>query len=305
MGMARKNIKKLSYQLTSLFENLAVNSSLLQFYPINDQLDIRFAERIIFQFILSLGFDVSPNQSHEKNHHLFNTVARVTCEGTRGANFEPLVLPRLRQLQMMALLLALARNLVAVHLATKQGGWKSPFGMELRDKLIGIVGLGRIGKGVALRAKGFGMKLAAYDPYPEKAFAAEHEITLMELDDLLQVADVVTLHAAAEQVDGALIHADRLQRMNPTAFLINTARGSLVDETALATALKEKRIAGAGLDAFINESPTSSPLLELDNVVLTPHMAGRTLDGVRRMGEITVENCLRGLRREAPLYPVV
>jgi D-3-phosphoglycerate dehydrogenase len=205
----------------------------------------------------------------------------------------------------MALLLALARNLVAVHLATKQGGWKSPFGVELGGKLMGIVGLGRIGKGVALRAKGFGMKLAAYDPYPDRIFAAEHGVTFMELDDLIRAADVLSLHAAAEQVDGALITAERIALLKPTAFFINTARGSLVDEAALTAVLQANRLAGAGLDAFVNEPPVGSPLLELDNVILTPHMAGRTLDGVRRMGEITVENCLRGLRGETPLYPVI
>jgi D-3-phosphoglycerate dehydrogenase len=204
----------------------------------------------------------------------------------------------------MALLLALARNLVAVHLATKQGGWKSPFGVELRDKLMGIIGLGRIGKGVALRAKGFGMKLAAYDPFPDSSFAAEHGVMFMALDDLVRQADVVSLHAAAEQVEGTLIDARRIQMMKPTAFFLNTARGSLVDEAALVDALRAKKLAGAGLDAFVNEPPTGSPLLALDNVVLTPHMAGRTLDGAWRMGEITVENCLRALRGEQPLYPV-
>ncbi len=204
----------------------------------------------------------------------------------------------------MALLLAVVRHIIPTHLNTKQGGWKSPFGVELKDKLIGIIGLGRIGKGVAIRAKGFGMKLAAYDPYPDGVFAAEHGIEFMELDDLLRTADVISLHAAAEQIEETLIHADRIHMMKPTAFFLNTARGSLVDEVALATALREKRLAGAGLDAFVNEPPVNSPLLELDNVVLTPHMAGRTFDGMRRMGEITVENCLRGLRGERPMYPV-
>jgi D-3-phosphoglycerate dehydrogenase len=92
--------------------------------------------------------------------------------------------------------------------------------------------------------------------------------------------------------------------MKPTAFLINTARGQLVDEAALADALREGRLAGAGIDAFVNEPPVGSPLLELDNVVLTPHLGGRTLDGQRRMGELVIENCLRALRGEAPLYRV-
>ena len=205
----------------------------------------------------------------------------------------------------LALLLALARKIVPSHLTTRQGGWKPFFGLELRDKTLGIVGLGRIGKAVCERAAGFGMRLIAYDPYPDQAFAAAHGVTFVSLDELLAAADVVSLHAAAEQVSGALIDAAALDRMKPTALLINTARGALVDEEALAAALRQGRLAGAGLDAFVNEPPTGSPLLDLDNVVLTPHIGGRTLDGQRRMGEMAIENCLRALRGEKPLYQVV
>lgn len=205
----------------------------------------------------------------------------------------------------MALLLALARKIVPSHLTTREGGWKPFFGLELRDKTLGIVGLGRIGKAVCERAAGFGMRLIAYDPYPDQAFAAAHGLTFVSLDELLAVSDVVSLHAAAEQVGGALIDAAALDRMKPTALLINTARGALVDEEALAAALRQGRLAGAGLDAFVNEPPTGSSLLDLDNVVLTPHIGGRTLDGQRRMGEMAIENCLRALRGEKPLYQVV
>lgn len=204
----------------------------------------------------------------------------------------------------MALLLAVARNIVPVHNATKAGAWKSPFGVEMKDKQIGIVGLGRIGKGVAVRAKGFGMTLVAYDPYPDQAFAAEYGVQFMELDDLMRASDVVSLHAAAEQVDGVLIDARRIGMMKANAIFINTARGSLVDEAALATALQTKHLFGAGLDAFADEPPVGSPLLALDNVVLTPHMAGRTMDGLRRMGEITIENCRRIMHGEEAIYRV-
>jgi phosphoglycerate dehydrogenase-like enzyme len=205
----------------------------------------------------------------------------------------------------LALLLAVARTIVPVHLATVAGGWKSGFGIELKDKQMGIIGLGRIGKGVALRAKGFGMSLAAYDPYPDAAFAAEHGVRFMELDELIATSDVVSLHAAAEQVEGVLIDARRIRLMKPNAIFLNTARGSLVDEAALVDALASKHLWGAGLDAFAEEPPTGSPLLTLENVVVTPHMAGRTLDGLRRMGEITLENCRRVLHGEAALYRVV
>jgi D-3-phosphoglycerate dehydrogenase len=204
----------------------------------------------------------------------------------------------------LALLLALARKVVPAHLSLKTGSWKPFFGVELRDKTLGIIGLGRIGKAVCERAQGFGMRLVAYDPYPDQAFASAHQITFLSLPELLQTCDVVSLHAPAEETDGPLLGPAEIARLKPTAFLINTARGQLVDEEALAAALREGRLAGAGIDAFVKEPPLGSPLLELDNVVLTPHLGGRTLDGQRRMGEMVIENCVRALRGESPLYQV-
>ena len=204
----------------------------------------------------------------------------------------------------LALLLAVARKIVPSHLNTQQGSWKAFFGMELRDKVLGIVGLGRIGKAVCVRAQAFGMQVIAFDPYPDETFAAERSVKFVSQGELLAASDVVSLHAPAEATEGTLIGPDELKTMKPTAILINTARGSLVDEDALAGALHKSRLGGAGLDAFVNEPPVGSPLLELENVVLTPHIGGRTLDGQRRMGEMAIENCIRALRGEAPLYQV-
>ncbi len=204
----------------------------------------------------------------------------------------------------MALLLALARNIVPSHLSTQAGSWKATFGVELRGKTLGIVGLGRIGKAVCVRAQAFGMRIVATEPYPDNAFAAAWDIAFVPLKELLTISDVLSLHAPAEATAGPLISEEELKMMKPTALLINTARGQLVDEAALAAALTEGRLAGAGLDAFVNEPPAGSPLLSLDNVVLTPHIGGRTLGGQRRMGEMAIENCLLALRGEPPLYEV-
>jgi D-3-phosphoglycerate dehydrogenase len=204
----------------------------------------------------------------------------------------------------LALILALARKIVPAHLEMRVGGWKPFFGIELMDKTLGLVGLGRIGKAVCMRAQGFGMAVIAADPYPDLAFAEAHHVRIVSLDELLATADVVSLHVPAEMVKRTLIGETELARMKPSALLINTARGQLVDEEALAEALRNGRIAGAGLDVFVHEPPIGSPLLTLDNVVLTPHIGGRTLDGQRRMGEMAIENCLRALRGEEPLYRV-
>ena len=204
----------------------------------------------------------------------------------------------------LGLLLALARQIVPAHLSMQAGQWKRLIGFELRDKTLGIVGLGRIGKEVCLRARAFGMKIVAYDLYPDQAFAAQHQVTLLALDELLKVADVVSLHAPPTSDDKPLLGTAELALLKPSAYLINTARGQLVDEAALVDALRSGKLAGAGLDVFVHEPPTGSPLLTLNNVVLTPHIAGQTHEGQRRMGDITLENCLRALRGEKPLYQV-
>lgn len=204
----------------------------------------------------------------------------------------------------LALLLALARKIIPAHLNTVSGGWKAYTGMELRDKVLGIIGLGRIGQQVCRRAQGFGMQVIAYDPYADQRFAEAHQVKLVSMAEVLARADVVTLHLPAEQVACPLLGAAELAAMKPGALLLNTARGVLVDEDALADALRRGHLGGAGIDAFVQEPPVGSPLLELENVVLTPHIGGRTHDGLRRMGEQTIENVLRALRGEPPLFEI-
>jgi D-3-phosphoglycerate dehydrogenase len=205
----------------------------------------------------------------------------------------------------LALLLAAARKVVPAHNSICAGEWTNFTGMQLRDKVLGIVGLGRIGQQVWLRARGFSMQAVAYDPYPNEAFAAEHGVAFVTFEDLLRTADVVTLHAPPDPASGPLLGRHEIALMKPGALVVNTARGALIDEDALADALRSGHLGGAGLDAFVEEPPLDSPLLELDNVVLTPHIGGSTYDGRRLMGEAVVENVLRALRGEVPLYQVV
>lgn len=204
----------------------------------------------------------------------------------------------------LALLLAVARKVVPAHISTVHGSWKAFTGMELRAKVLGIIGLGRIGQQVCLRAQGFGMRVVAYDPYANQDFVATQQVQLLGLSELLATADVVTLHLPADQVQCPLLGENELRLMKPGALLLNTARGALVDEGALAAALQSQHLGGAGIDAFDHEPPVGSPLLALENVVLTPHIGGRTYDGLRRMGEQTIENVLRALRGQPPLYAI-
>jgi phosphoglycerate dehydrogenase-like enzyme len=173
------------------------------------------------------------------------------------------------------LILALARNLIRQHNPIRDGKWPRAANLPLRGRTLGLVGLGRIGKAMTVKALAFGMRVIAYEPFPDMAFVEKHLIALAPLDDLLRQADYVSLHLPATAGTKALINAERLALMKPTAFLVNTARGAVVDERALYAALRDKTIAGAGLDVFEDEPPSpDNPILKLDNVVMTAHTAG-------------------------------
>jgi D-3-phosphoglycerate dehydrogenase len=186
----------------------------------------------------------------------------------------------------MGLLLALVRRISDAAAAMKAGQWdrKKFEGTELRGKTMGIVGLGRIGGHVAQLARAFGMQIVGHDPYLLPERAAELHVRLLSIDALLRASDVITLHVALTDETHHLIDADRLKLMKPTAVLINTARGELVDESALADAVKEKRIGGAAIDVFAVEPlPADSPLRGLDRVILTPHLAASTAEAQERV----------------------
>jgi D-3-phosphoglycerate dehydrogenase len=182
-----------------------------------------------------------------------------------------------------SMLLALAKNLIPLHLATKGGAWPRQCLIPLRGQTLGIVGLGRIGKAVAERGEAFGMKLLAYEPFPDQAFVAQHGVTLAPLEQVLREADFVTLHVPLSTESKYMMNKKTLAMMKPTAFLVNTARGALVHEHDLADAVREKKIAGAGIDVFENEPPGKSPLFELDNVIVAPHVAGIDFQALQEM----------------------
>jgi D-3-phosphoglycerate dehydrogenase / 2-oxoglutarate reductase len=204
-----------------------------------------------------------------------------------------------------ALLLGLSRDLVPQHLGVKSGGWPRKTTLPLRGTALGIAGLGRIGKAVALRGEAFGMKLLAYDPFPDHAFAAAHGITLLPFERLLAESDFLSLHLPVTAETRHLINRQTLKRMKPTAFLVNTARGALVNEADLLEALRAGRLAGAGLDVFEEEPPGKSPLFELDNVLLTPHGAGTDRKSRDDMALSAAEAIVALSRGEWPAEKVV
>src|SRR5262249_6984089 len=168
-----------------------------------------------------------------------------------------------------ALMLALAKNLIPQHLGTRAGNWPRQANLPLRGRTLGIVGLGRIGKAVALRGIAFGMPLLAYEPCPDGRFVAQHDVALVPVGELLADSDYVSLHVPLTTESKYLINERTLGLMKPTAFLVNTSRGGLVCEADLLKALRSRRIAGAALDVFEEEPAVANPLFDLDNVVLT------------------------------------
>ena len=202
--------------------------------------------------------------------------------------------------QAFALMLSVARRTVELDKLARTRQWSRPLSRDVWQKTLGIVGLGRIGKGVAQRAFGFEMKVLAYEPYPDHEFCAKWNVELVELEDLFRRSDYVTLHAPGEGPNQGLINSERLALMKPTAVLINTARGVLVDEDALYAALKEGRIAGAGLDVRISEPPEDDRFEALTNVVLTPHAAGSTQEAQAVSAEMVVRSVLQAARGEQP-----
>jgi len=205
-----------------------------------------------------------------------------------------------------ALLMALARRIVEADAYVRSGAWSGwdpdlLMGVELAGKTMGIIGAGRIGLAIAKRAAAFEMSVLYHNRtrLPEH-IEREHGLTYADLDTLLRLSDVVSLSCPYSAESHHLINEARLQQMKRSAFLINTARGPVVDEQALAAALRDGTIAGAGLDVFEREPEVHPDLLPLANVVMAPHLGSSTLDTRRRMAEMAIDNLLRTLQGEIP-----
>jgi D-3-phosphoglycerate dehydrogenase len=203
-----------------------------------------------------------------------------------------------------ALMLCLARRLLYCDRSLREKRWEHAriMGIEIWQKTLGIIGLGTIGRCVALRAQGFQMNVVACDPYWPEEFAERQGIRQMPLEGLLGVSDVVTIHAPLTAENIGLIDAAMLKLMKPSALLINTARGEIVNEIDLYQALKTGVIAGAGIDVYEHEPPLESPLLELDNVVLSPHTAAFTREALNNMSMGIVDQLIDLYHGKKPVH---
>lgn len=206
----------------------------------------------------------------------------------------------------MALLLAQARNVPQAHTALTQGRWERSkwTGVELADKTLGIIGLGQIGRLVAHRASAFGMKLVAYDPFVSEERARTLNVELLSLEDLITRSDFVTLHLAKTPETVGMINYELLQKAKPSMRIINVARGGIIDEADLAKAVQDGLIAGAAIDVFDTEPTTESPLFEVPEIVVTPHLGASTTEAQDKAGDTIAEMVELALRGDFVPYAV-
>ena len=206
----------------------------------------------------------------------------------------------------MAMMLSLARNIPQATASLKKKEWKrSKFmGVELNDKVLGIVGFGRIGREVAKRANALDMRCIAYDPFISKERAAQLGVEMMSVEDLFRIADVITVHTPLIKETKHLINAKSIATMKDGVRIINCARGGIIDEKALYDAIRSGKVAGAALDVFESEPPLESPLLSLDQVIVTPHLGASTVEAQQNVAISVARQCIEVLHGGAAKYVV-
>lgn len=203
----------------------------------------------------------------------------------------------------IGLMVAIARHLVEAHECVQRGGWDRIVGVDLWRKTLSIIGLGRVGKAVARRARGFDMRILAYDVVHDEEFAAQCGLEYVSLERALREGDFISLNAPHTPETENLINERTIALMKPSAYLINVARGGLVDEKALAEAVLSKRIAGAAVDVLREEPPRKgSPLIGIPGIIVTPHMAAYSYEAMERMSLLAAQNVVAVLKGQRALY---
>ena len=199
-----------------------------------------------------------------------------------------------------ALILALARRIPEANRETKTGSWKKFIGTSVWRKKLGVIGLGKIGRQVVKRARGFEMEILCYDIIQDEEFARQFGVRYVDLETLLKESDYITIHIPLNNATKGIIGYKELEMINENAFIINTSRGGIIDEKALYTALRNNKIKGAALDAYEKEPPENSPLVELENIIMTSHNGAYTKEAINNMGIQAAQNLIDVLEGREP-----
>jgi glyoxylate reductase len=282
-------------------------STLLEFIKGADAVLGQLQDKVDEEYLTAAGSNLKIVANYAVGYDNFNTDA-LTAHNVIGTN-TPEVLNEAVAEHTFALIMAITRRIIeAQKLALTESAGFGPevlLGMELHEKTLGVLGLGRIGSKVAEIGKGFGMNVIYYDIKQNPEFESKVGAVFKSTpEDLLKESDVVSVHVPLMDSTKHLINADRLKMMKPTAYLVNTSRGPVVDEVALVEALKSGTIKGAGLDVGETEPKWAEGLKELDNVVLTPHIASATIEARSAMGELAAENIIEVLNGRPAKTPV-
>ena len=196
------------------------------------------------------------------------------------------------------LMLCLARSITVLNKAVKDGEWPRNNGMELKGKKLSILGLGAIGRNLAKRALVFGMDVYAYDPYIDTDYAKANDVKVCSFDEAIRTADFISLHMPLTEKTKHIIGSKAFSKMKKGVYIINTARGGLIDEQAAFMAVNDGKVAGLGLDAYETEPVADSPLLKLDSVISTPHTGAHTNEAISGMGIMSVSNLIAVINKE-------
>ena len=224
----------------------------------------------------------------------------ITVTNTPGANAKSVAE------MTIVLMLCLLRPVLPAVQMTKTGGWPRYKGISLEGKTVGLIGCGAIGKETARKLAGFDCQILAYDIYQDEVFALKYQVSYVPLDELLSRADIVSLHLPGIPETEGMVNEGFLGRMKPGSWLVNTARGELVVESALVSALKLGQLSGAALDVFQQEPPKEdNPLLQMSQVIVTPHMGAHSDSATNAMGCMALEDCLAVLQGKEPKYKIV
>lgn len=202
----------------------------------------------------------------------------------------------------LALMFSVARSVPLADRQVKSGKWPRHNGIELKGKILGLIGLGAIGRAVAAMARGINMSVIAYDPALDIEWCKEHHISVVSLEELFEQADVISLHVPHNEATHHLVNSKAIAKMKESAILINTSRGGLIDDDAIYEALLHNHIRGLALDAYGKEPPEITPLLLLDNVITTPHTGAHTDEAREGMATLAINNCLDVLNNKSCAY---
>ena len=277
-----------SSQVVSLLQNIDGYIAGLDFID-RDALEAADSLKIIVRY--GVGIDrVDLSAAKEKGIIVSNT------PGANAASVAELAL---------GLMLMLARQISTAQSSLQKGEWLRLPGVSIQDKTVGIIGLGAIGKQLAMRLAAFNCKIIAYEPHPDKTFVQKNEVTLVDLDTLTSNSDFISLHVPVLPATRNMVNDAFIAGMKEGSFLINTSRGEVLDESALIKALESGKIRGAALDAFEKEPPDpDNPLLSHNKVICTPHLGAQTDGATNTMGEMALNECLRVLQGMEPEYQV-